>query len=57
VFSDQTVTNDHVSDLFDLIRLGQPDSRLKVQDLLDAIARENVVVTSDTLIKAKSLNS
>jgi hypothetical protein len=39
------ISNEHLTDLFDLIGLGERTSRLKIENLLHSGARENVVTS------------
>jgi len=43
----------HISDLLDLIRLGHRSFGPEVQNLLDAVAGEDMMVTSYSLIESK----
>jgi hypothetical protein len=53
VYVNQSISNEHPADLFDLIRLGKGTSRLKIQDLINSIAREYVMASSNALDKAQ----
>jgi hypothetical protein len=54
VYFHQSISNQHLANLLDLIRFGEGASRLKVKDLIHSIARENVVASSDALGEAES---
>ena len=49
------IFQDHISDLFNLIRLPLTVPGLKIENLLNSVLCKNVVIAFDTLIKPKSL--
>ena len=51
--SRETVLQDDIPDLSDLVRLGLGSLRLQVQNLRDAIHRENVVAPLGSLVKSQ----
>jgi hypothetical protein len=48
------IFQDHIPDLFDLVRFPLPTFGLQVEDLFNTILGENVVIAFDALIKSKS---
>ena len=48
------IFQDHIPDLFNLVRFPLPILGLQVEDLLNTILGENVVVAFNALIKPKS---
>jgi len=54
VVSCQVVPHGHSADLLHLVRLGMPASRLKVQDLLNAVLREDVVAPVHAFTKPEA---
>jgi hypothetical protein len=47
------IFQDHIPDLFDLVRFPLPAFWLQVEDLLNTILGKNVVIAFDALIKPK----
>jgi hypothetical protein len=54
VLPSQSVFQDHIAYLLDLIGFRVPASWLQFQDLFDPFLREDVVATADALIKAET---
>jgi len=50
----KVIFQDHIPDLFDLVRFPLPTFGLQVEDLFNTILGENVVIAFDALIKPKS---
>ena len=50
------IFQDHVPDLFDLVRFPPPIFGLQVEDLLNTILGENVVIAFDALINPSRLS-
>lgn len=51
--SSETVLQDDIPDLSNLVRLGLGSLRLKVQNLRDALQRENVVAPLGSLVESQ----
>jgi hypothetical protein len=49
VYVNQSISNEHLANLLDLIRFGKGSSRLEVEDLVDAVAGEDVMASSYAL--------
>lgn len=52
--SGQPVLHDHPSYLFHLVRLRLATLWLEIQDLLDAVLREDMMIPADALTKAQT---